>query len=112
MSREGAFLANNVLFAGFAFVVLLGTVFPLLAEALDDRTVSIGAPYFDRMTIPIGIVLLFLMAIAPVLPWRKASTELLSQRLLWPAWGGALTLFVVVALGARSEEHTRLNSSH
>ncbi|HEY9555700.1 MAG TPA: cytochrome c biogenesis protein CcsA, partial [Acidimicrobiales bacterium] len=101
MSREGAFLANNVLFAGFAFVVLLGTVFPLLAEALDDRTVSVGAPYFDRMTIPIGIALLFLMAIAPVLPWRKASTELLSQRLLWPAWGGALTLFLVVALGAR-----------
>jgi cytochrome c-type biogenesis protein CcmF len=53
------------------------------------------------MTTPIGIVLLFLMAIAPVLPWRKASTELLSQRLLWPAWSGALTLFVVVALGGR-----------
>jgi len=101
LSREGAFLANNVLFAGFAFVVLLGTVFPLLAEALRDRPVSIGAPYFDRMTVPIGIVLLFLMAIAPVLPWRKASTELLSQRLVWPAWAGAVTLFVVVALGAR-----------
>jgi cytochrome c-type biogenesis protein CcmF len=53
------------------------------------------------MTTPIGVVLLFLMAIAPVLPWRKASTELLSQRLVWPAWAGALTLFTVVALGAR-----------
>jgi cytochrome c-type biogenesis protein CcmF len=53
------------------------------------------------MTTPIGIALLFLMAIAPVLPWRKASTEVLSQRLLWPAWGGALTLFLCVALGAR-----------
>ena len=101
LSREGAFLANNVLFAAFAFVVLLGTVFPLLLEALQDRPVSVGRPYFDRMTTPIGIVLLFLMAIAPVLPWRKASTELLSQRLLWPAWAGALTLFVVVALGGR-----------
>ncbi|HEY9558426.1 MAG TPA: cytochrome c-type biogenesis CcmF C-terminal domain-containing protein, partial [Acidimicrobiales bacterium] len=101
LSREGAFLANNVLFAGFAFVVLLGTVFPLLVEALDDRALSIGAPYFNRMTVPIGISLLFLMAIAPVLPWRKASGELLSQRLLWPAWAGAGVLFVVVALGAR-----------
>ncbi len=101
LSREGAFLANNVLFAGFAFVVLLGTVFPLIVEALQDRTLSIGAPYFNRMTVPIGISLLFLMAIAPVLPWRKASTELLSQRLLWPALAGALVLFTVVALGAR-----------
>jgi cytochrome c-type biogenesis protein CcmF len=101
LSREGAFLANNVLFAAFAFVVLLGTVFPLLLEALQDRPVTVGPPYFDRMTIPIGISLLFLMAIAPVLPWRTASTELLSQRLVWPAWGGALTLFTVVALGAR-----------
>jgi cytochrome c-type biogenesis protein CcmF len=101
LSREGAFLANNVLFAAFAFVVLLGTVFPLLIEAVQDRPVSVGPPYFDRMTTPIGIALLFLMAVAPVLPWRKASTELLSQRLLWPAWAGALTLFTVVALGAR-----------
>src|SRR5690606_11955804 len=68
VSREGAFLANNVLFAGFAFVVLLGTVFPLLAEALNDDEVTVGRPYFDRMTTPIGLVLLFLMAIAPVLP--------------------------------------------
>ena len=85
LSREGAFLLNNVLFAAFAFVVLLGTVFPLIVEALQDRRVSVGPQYFNRMSMPIGFVLLFLMAIAPVLPWRKASGELLSQRLLWPA---------------------------
>ena len=73
VSREGAFLANNVLFAAFAFVVLLGTVFPLIVEALQDGDrISVGAPYFDRMTMPIGLALLFLMAVAPVLPWRKA----------------------------------------
>jgi cytochrome c-type biogenesis protein CcmF len=101
LSREGAFLANNVLFAGFAFVVLLGTVFPLVVEAVQGDTLSIGPPYFNRMTIPIGIALLFMMAVAPVLPWRKASTEVLSKRLVWPAWAGAITLFVVVAFGAR-----------
>ena len=101
VSREGAFLANNVLFAGFAFVVLLGTVFPLLAEALNDRPLSVGAPYFNRMTVPIGIGLLFLMAVAPVLPWRKASEEVLARRLLWPAWAGAVTMAVAVALGTR-----------
>ena len=73
LSREGAFLANNVLFTVFAFVVLLGTVFPLIVEAVQDRRTVVGAPYFDRLSMPIGIALLFLMAVAPVLPWRKAS---------------------------------------
>jgi cytochrome c-type biogenesis protein CcmF len=101
VSREGAFLANNVLFAGFAFVVLLGTVFPLLAEAIEDRPVTVGAPYFTRMTVPLGLALLFLMAVAPVLPWRKASEEVLARRLLWPAWAAAVTMVVTVLLGAR-----------
>ncbi|HXH58043.1 heme lyase CcmF/NrfE family subunit [Iamia sp.] len=101
LSREGAFLANNVLFTGFAFVVLFGTIFPLLAEALNDRRVSVGVPYFNRMSGPIGLMLLFLMAIAPALPWRKASTETLSQRLLWPAWFGAGVVVVCVVTGVR-----------
>ncbi|MGE3620724.1 MAG: heme lyase CcmF/NrfE family subunit, partial [Acidimicrobiia bacterium] len=100
-SREGAFLLNNVLFAAFAFVVLLGTVFPLIAEAVQGRPLSVGAPYFNRMTVPIGLVLLFLMAVAPALPWRKASGELLSQRLLWPAVAAAVVLVGSVAAGAR-----------
>lgn len=101
LSREGAFLANNVLFAGFAFVVLFGTVFPLLAEALNDRRVSVGVPYFNQMAGPIGLTLLFLMAVAPALPWRKASTETLSQRLLWPAWFGAGVVVACVVAGVR-----------
>ena len=100
LSREGAFLANNVLFTVFAFVVLLGTLFPLLVEVLDDRRTIVGAPYFDRLSMPIGLMLLFLMAIAPVLPWRKASTELLRDRLFWPAWAGAGALVFSVAVGA------------
>ena len=84
VSREGAFLANNALFAAFAFVVLLGTVFPLLVEAFDGRTISVGNPYFDRMTRPIGFALLLLMAVAPMLPWgsegRRPPTELLARQ--------------------------------
>ena len=88
VSREGALLANNVVFAGFAFVVLLGTIFPLIVEAIDGRTISVGNPYFDQMTMPIGFTLLFWMAVAPILPWRKASGDVLSDRLIWPAWLG------------------------
>jgi cytochrome c-type biogenesis protein CcmF len=101
VSREGAFLANNLLFAAFAFVVLLGTVFPLVVEAINGERISVGRPYFDRMTGPIGLALLFLMAVAPALPWRKASTELLRTRLQIPAWAGGLTLVVCVAAGLR-----------
>jgi cytochrome c-type biogenesis protein CcmF len=100
VSREGAFLANNVVFSLFAFVVLLGTVFPLIVEALQDRQIAVGAPFFDQLGMPIGIVLLFLMAVAPVLPWRKASGELLRDRLFVPAWCGALALALSVVLGA------------
>ena len=100
LSREGAFLANNVIFAVFAFVVLLGTVFPLLVEVFQDRQTVVGAPYFDRLSMPIGLVLLFLMAVAPVLPWRTASTELLRDRLFWPAWVGVGSLALAVIVGA------------
>ena len=96
LSREGAFLANNLAFGAFAFVILLGTIFPLIVEATQDRQISVGAPYFEKMSMPIGFVILFLMAIAPVLPWRKAGAELLRDRLEWPAWGGALSLVIAV----------------
>lgn len=104
LSREGAFLANNVLFSVFAFVVLLGTVFPLVVEALQNRQLVVGEPFFDRLGVPVGLTMLFLMCVAPVLPWRKASGELLSQRLFWPAWCGVAALAVSVVLGATGLE--------
>jgi cytochrome c-type biogenesis protein CcmF len=101
VSREGGFLVNNLLFAGFAFVVLLGTVFPLVVEAINDERITVGEPFFDTMAMPLGIALLFLMAVAPVLPWRKASMETLATRLHWPGWLGAASLVVAVVAGAR-----------
>jgi cytochrome c-type biogenesis protein CcmF len=99
LSREGAFLANNLLFGAFALIVLLGTVFPLIAQAVNGEQITVGAPYFNQMTLPVVICLLFLMAVAPVLPWRKASGELLRRRLLWPAVGGVTVLVACVAFG-------------
>ena len=101
VSREGAFLVNNLLFAGFALVVLLGTVFPLLTEALSGQQSTVGRPYFDALTVPLGLALLFFMAVAPALPWRKAAPGLLRRRLALPAWVAALTLVVCVAAGVR-----------
>jgi len=101
VSREGAFLANNLLFVAFAFVVLLGTVFPLLYEALRGQQVTVGAPYFNLMTLPIGFALLFLMAVGPALPWRKTTAGTLRDRLMVPAWAGGLVIVACVAAGVR-----------
>jgi cytochrome c-type biogenesis protein CcmF len=101
VSRTGAFLANNLLFGAFAFVVLLGTMFPLLIETINGNRISVGNPYFDRMTMPIGFLLLFLMAVAPALPWGRAGTEVLAKRLQWPVVAGVAAMVVAVALGGR-----------
>jgi cytochrome c-type biogenesis protein CcmF len=101
LSREGALLANNLLFGAFALVVLLGTVFPLIAEAVNGRQITVGSPYFDRMTMPIVVCLLFLMAVAPLLPWRRASPELLRRRLFWPATLAVAVMVACVLAGVR-----------
>ncbi|MDZ7678387.1 MAG: heme lyase CcmF/NrfE family subunit [Acidimicrobiales bacterium] len=101
LSREGAFLANNVLFGGFAFVVLLGTVFPLVVEAWNGDQLRVGEPFFERMSVPIALALLTMMAIAPALPWRKTNVETLASRLQWPAWFGTGCLLLALVLGER-----------
>jgi len=102
VSREAAFLVNNLLFAALAVVVLLGTVYPLLAEALQNRQLSVGEPYFDRMTTPVGVALLFFMAVAPALPWRAVSGDVLRRRLIVPAWFGVGVMVVAAVLGVHT----------
>ncbi len=105
ISREGAFLANNLLFVGFAFVVLLGTVFPLLYEALNHGSaVGVGAPYFNRFFVPVGLALLFLMAVAPALPWRKTTVEVMRGRLAVPAAVGVVVVVACVIGGVHGIE--------
>jgi cytochrome c-type biogenesis protein CcmF len=101
LGREGAFLLNNVLFVGFAFVVLLGTLYPLLYEAATQQQVTVGAPFFNTVAIPVGLTLLFLMAVAPVLSWRKINGGILWQRLAIPVWIGVGTVVLCVAFGLR-----------
>jgi cytochrome c-type biogenesis protein CcmF len=104
LGREGAFLVNNLLFVGFALVVLLGTLFPLLYQAIKNQAVTVGAPYFNTVAIPVGLALLLLMAIAPALSWRKIDASVLWGRLAIPAWLGVLTVVVSVACGVRGFE--------
>ena len=73
LSREGLFVANNIVFVGFAIVVLLGTVFPLLYQAINGTQVTVGSPYFVSVAAPMSVVLLALMAIAPLVGWRAPT---------------------------------------
>jgi cytochrome c-type biogenesis protein CcmF len=101
LGREGAFLLNNLLFVGFAFVVLLGTLYPILYEAVTQQQVNVAAPFFNTVAVPVGLALLFLMAVAPALSWRKINAAVLWQRLAIPVWAGVLTVVVCVAFGLR-----------
>jgi cytochrome c-type biogenesis protein CcmF len=94
LGREFAILIQNALFTVFTFTVLLGTLYPLIAEALNDRKVSVGEPYFDRWALPIGLAILFMMGVGPSLPWGKLKKGELTRRFL-PALG---TGFVLAAL--------------
>jgi cytochrome c-type biogenesis protein CcmF len=102
VSRESAFLLNNLLFLGFTFTVFLGTVFPLLAEAVRGVKVSVGAPFFDQVTVPIILALLFLMGIGPFIAWQRASWPSLRRHLQWPLAAGLLTAALLLLLGMRS----------
>src|SRR5438270_1324702 len=83
-SRDAVFLVQNLLFVLFTFTVLLGTVFPLVVEAARGVQMSVGRPYFDRMSVPIGVCLLFVMGVGPALPWGRATGQQLRSALLPP----------------------------
>src|SRR5207253_4693544 len=87
LSREASFLLNNLVFLGIVFAIFWGTIYPLVAEALADRKVSVGPPYFKQVAGPLLGVLLLLMGIGPLMPWRRASRENLLGNFVIPVTG-------------------------
>ena len=88
--RENVFLAQNILFIGIAFTVLLGTIFPILAEAVRGTKLSIQAPFFTAVTAPMGYILFFLIGIGTLIAWRRASWKSLKRNFTTPAIIGCL----------------------
>ena len=101
LSREFAFLLNNLLLVLVCFVVLLGTVFPLLAEAIRGTKLSIQAPFFNTLIAPLGVGLLYLMGVGTLIAWRHSSWSYLVRNFRWPATAGLVTMVVLAALGMR-----------
>jgi cytochrome c-type biogenesis protein CcmF len=101
VSREGTFLAGNVLFLAMTFAVLLGTIFPLFVEAVTGDKVTVGAPFFDQASLPLWMGVLALMGIGPLLPWRRAPDQSLKRNLTWMLAVAAVAAGVSAALGMR-----------
>ena len=102
VSRESAFLLNNVLLIAAAFTVFFGTVFPLLSEAVRGVKVSVGAPFFNQVNVPLFLALIFLMGVGPLIAWRRASPDNLRRSFLWPVAVGVAAAALFSALGIRS----------
>jgi cytochrome c-type biogenesis protein CcmF len=102
VSRESAFLLNNVLLVAATFTVFFGTVFPLLSEAVRDVKVSVGAPFFNQVNVPLFLSLIFLMGVGPLIAWRRASVENLRRNFLWPVVIGVVAAGVLRLLGVGS----------
>jgi cytochrome c-type biogenesis protein CcmF len=99
MSRETAILVNNLVFVAITFVVFLGTAFPLVTEALQAKRISVGEPYFNKMALPGGLLVLFMMGVGPVLPWGAANFDTLRKQLFLPVGAGVVTVALCLVFG-------------
>ncbi len=84
LSRESAFLAQNVLFLTVAFVTLWGTIFPIFSEAASDTVVTVGQPFFNRVNGPALLIIVMLMGVGPMLPWRRAAPRTILLMMRFP----------------------------
>jgi cytochrome c-type biogenesis protein CcmF len=102
VSRESTFLLNNVFLVAAAFTVFFGSVFPLLSEAVRGEKVSVGAPFFNLVNIPLFLGLIFLMGVGPLIAWRRASLENLKRNFVWPVAIGIAAAALFRAVGPAS----------
>src|SRR5262249_23905747 len=101
LSRESSFLFNNLLLLVACFTVLWVTLFPVLSEWVQGNKVSVGPPFFNRVNVPVALLLLLLTAVGPLLAWRKTSFESLKRNFMRPALGALLAGAVLVIFGMR-----------
>ncbi len=102
VSREAAFLYNNLVLVGIAFSVLWGTLFPIISEAVRGNKITVGPPFFNTVNIPLGLLLLLLTGIGPLIAWRRASVANLKRQFLIPVTAGATIGILFFALGVHN----------
>jgi cytochrome c-type biogenesis protein CcmF len=102
VSRESSFLFNNLVLLVSCIAILSGTLFPVFSEWISGSRISVGAPFFNKVNIPLGLLLLFLTGVGPLLAWRKTSLDSLKRNFGWPATTGLLAGAVAFAFGVRA----------
>src|SRR5665213_2804765 len=101
LSRESSFLFNNLILLASCFAVLWGTLFPVITEAINGEKISVDAPFFNRVNIPIGLFLLLLTGVGPLIAWRKSSLESLKRAFFWPSLAALVVAAGLFAMGVR-----------
>ncbi len=101
ISRESSFLFNNLILLASCFAILWGTMFPVISEAVTGEKISVSAPFFNRVNIPIGLFLMFLTGVGPLIAWRRSTAESLKRAFMNSAIGGLLLIAVLIAAGMR-----------
>jgi cytochrome c-type biogenesis protein CcmF len=101
LSRESTFLFNNVILLALAFATLLGTVFPIISEAVTGNKLTVGQPFFNQVNTPLFLMLILLTGICPLIGWRKASVSNLRRNFLRPAITALLAGIIMAAFGIR-----------
>ena len=101
VSRESSFLFNNLVLLVACVAVVSGTLFPVFSELLTGNRISVGAPFFNKVNIPLGLLLLFLTGVGPLLAWRKTSLESLRRNFAGPSIVGLVAGVIIFALGYR-----------
>jgi cytochrome c-type biogenesis protein CcmF len=102
LSREAAFLFNNLLLIGIAFATFWGTIFPVISEAVRGIKITVGPPFFNKVNAPLGLALLFMTGVGPVIAWRRASARNLRRSFTVPLALGFVTGIAIFAAGWRN----------
>jgi cytochrome c-type biogenesis protein CcmF len=99
VSRESSFMFNNLILVASCFAVLWGTLFPVISEAVTGEKISVDAPFFNRINIPIGLALMFLTGVGPLIAWRRSSLESLKRAFMIPTAAAVVLMAALSALG-------------
>lgn len=103
LSREAAFLVNNLLLLAIAFVTLWGTVYPLISKLFSGVELTVARPFYDQVNGPLMLGLIFLMGVGPLLPWRRATPASVRKALMPPGIAAGATVLFLLAMGVRQE---------
>jgi cytochrome c-type biogenesis protein CcmF len=102
LSRESSFLFNNLVLLASCFAVLWGTLFPVISEKLTGEKISVDAPFFNRIEVPIAMFLMLLTGVGPLIAWRRSSFESLKRSFMWPLAGGAFVAAGLAIFGVHN----------